>query len=133
MRVAVLDTSAILRLFVPDGPVPEGLEEIVEQAWRAEAILLAPEQALSEAAQVLLKKHRAGRLDASETEEILQSILALPLETAGHREILADSVQIASKKKLTVYDALFIALAAQRDAELFTADRKLARAHVSIR
>ncbi len=129
MRIAVLDTSALLRLFVPDGPVPEGVEEIVEQAWRAEAILLAPEQVLSEAAQVLLKKQEAGILEASEVEEILTSILSMPLETVGHREILADSLHLAEKRKLTVYDALFVVLASKRGAELFTADRKLARAH----
>ena len=53
----------------------------------------------------------------------------MPLETAGHRAILADSLQLARQQKLTVYDALFIALASNRGAELFTADRKLARAH----
>ncbi len=129
MRIAVLDTSALLRLFIPDGPVPDGLEEIVEQAWRAEAILLAPEQALSEAGQVLLKKQEAGLLEASEVGEILKSILSMPLETMGHREILADSLHLAAKKKLTVYDALFVVLASKRGAELYTADRKLARAH----
>jgi hypothetical protein len=29
MKNVVIDTSALIRLYVPDGPIPEGLEECV--------------------------------------------------------------------------------------------------------
>jgi predicted nucleic acid-binding protein len=50
MRVYVLDISALVRLYVPDGPIPEGTEEAIEATWRAEAVALAPELALAEVA-----------------------------------------------------------------------------------
>jgi hypothetical protein len=62
------DTSALLRLFIPDGPIPEGLEERVTEAGRHEAVLLVPSMAFAGATQVLLKKERAGFLTTGEAD-----------------------------------------------------------------
>jgi predicted nucleic acid-binding protein len=127
MRAFVIDTSALIRLYVPDGPLPQGLERAVDLAWRAEASLLAPELALAEAAQVLRKKERSGYLSSQECDEVLDELLGLPIELAGHRDLLARAVEISRERELTVYDALFLALAERHTAELITADRTLAR------
>lgn len=128
MKLVVVDTSALIRLFVPDGPVPDGFEDCVEQAWRAETILLAPELVLAEAGQVLQKKERAGLLSMAEVEEIIEAILDLPLEVVGHRELLPTAVKLARTNSITVYDALFVALAVMRGGTLLTADEALQRA-----
>ena len=59
MKTVVLDTSALMRFYIPDGPIPGDMEKIVESAWQAEAVLLIPELALAEAGQVLLKKQQS--------------------------------------------------------------------------
>ncbi len=128
MKKWVLDTSAIVRLYVPDGPLPEGLEDAVETAWRGDGLLLVPELALAEAAQVLLKKERSGLLEPGEVDGILGEIMGLPLEVAPHRELLPTSLGLARRTDLTVYDAIFLQLALERGAELLTADEELARA-----
>jgi predicted nucleic acid-binding protein len=125
MKAFVVDTSALIRLFVPDGPIPNGLEDAVDLAWRGEAALLAPELALAEAAQVLCKKERAGYLSADESDAIRAEILGVPVDYTGHGGLLEDAVSIARDCDLTVYDALFLALANQRRAELITADARL--------
>ncbi len=125
MKVIVADTSALMRLYVPDGPIPDGLEGHVESAWRAETAILVPEIALAEIAQVLWKKEKAGLLTASETDEILAAVLELPMEVIGHRDLLADAMLLARTHGLTVYDTLFLTLAEKMKAEMFTADRKL--------
>jgi len=56
----VVDTSALLRLFIPDGPVPAGMESALRHAERGNNLLLAPELILAEAAQVLLKNRKRG-------------------------------------------------------------------------
>jgi predicted nucleic acid-binding protein len=125
MKSFVVDTSALIRLYVPDGPLPPGLEEAVDLAWRGEAALFAPELALLEAAQVLLKKERAGYLTTEESTAVLGEIADLPLDLVGHRGLLGAAVALARERDLTVYDAVFVALAAARRAQLITADRAL--------
>lgn len=128
MKRFVFDTSALLRLYVADGPVVAGSEDALEAAWRGDAVLHVPELLFAEVAQVLLKKQRAGHLPSEQAQLILSEILRLPLQVSGHRELLVQAVVLAEARGLTVYDALFLALAQQQAAELLTADAGLARA-----
>jgi predicted nucleic acid-binding protein len=121
----VLDTSALIRLYIPDGEIPSGLEEALRAAWRAERIILIPELALAEAAQVLLKKESAGYITDTEADEILSNILELPMEVVGHYNIIFDALNLSRKYKLTVYDSLFVSLAQKKEATLITADQEL--------
>jgi predicted nucleic acid-binding protein len=125
MKNIVLDTSALIRLYVPDGPLPDGLEPAVSAAWGGEIILLAPELALAEAAQVLRKKEAAGGLTSSEADEILTAVLGLPIEFIRHHKLVADAVALARRHDVTVHDAVFLALAQKERAELITADDRL--------
>ena len=125
MKIVVLDTSAIIRLYVPDGPIPDGLEENIKSAWKGDTALIVPELALAEVAQVLWKKEQAGYIKPSETDEILSAVLELPLEIVGHYDILPDALSMARRHKLTVYDSLFLALAWKKDGRLITADKRL--------
>ena len=121
----VVHTSALVRLFIPDGPVPEVLERAVQSAERGEDVLLAPDLILAETAQVLNKKRLAHLLTDEEVERLVSHILSLPLRITPHSEILRLACQIASREKLTVYDALFLALAEKQGAKLITADSAL--------
>ena len=58
--IAVIDTSAFLRLFIPDGPLPVGVEEFFQGVELGANIALAPELMLVEAANVLNKKRLQG-------------------------------------------------------------------------
>ncbi len=53
MKIVVVDTTALIRPYIPDGPIPDGLEEHIASAWRAETTLIEPELVLAEFAQVL--------------------------------------------------------------------------------
>ena len=128
MKRVVLDTSAIIRFYVPDGDVPEGLAEDVDAAVSGDVALLVPELALAEVGQVLKKKENAGFLAPAESDEILEAILGLPLDVIGHRDILSSAIDVSRRRNLTVYDALFLALALVHRAELISADKKLLRA-----
>ena len=125
MRNLVLDTSALLRFYVPDGPLPEGLEPAIEAAWGGEIMLLAPELAMAEAAQVLRKKEAAGGLTPSEADEILTAVLGLPIEFIRHDRLFPGAVTLARRHNVTVYDALFLALTRKEHAALMTADDRL--------
>ena len=132
MNAVVLDTSALIRLYVPDGPLPEDLENCIASAWCSETILIIPELAFAELTQVLWKKEKAGFLEPFEVDEILSSILELPLEVDGHYAILPDALKIARQYNITVYDAIFLAVAKKRNAKLITADQKLAKVFTDV-
>jgi predicted nucleic acid-binding protein len=126
--IYVVDTSALLRLFIPDGPEPEELADALRETERGNASLIAPELALAEAAQVILKKHRRGLLTRKETDELLADILSLPISYFSHRPLIAFALELASERGLTVYDALFLALAERQSAQLITLDARLRKA-----
>ena len=128
MKVSVLDTSALVRLYLPDGPVPEGTEAALEGAWRGDEVLLIPELALAEVAQVLLKKERAGLLSAEEAKGVLEEILTLPLHVVGQADLMLSAASLARRLNLTIYDALFLALALKRGAPLLTGDQEMSAA-----
>jgi len=93
--------------------------------WLAEGddALAAPEQMRLE---VLSAVRRRGLADADvlRTADILESFRIgwYPVDAPLAR----GAAQIATQFSLTVYDAAFAALAVRLDAELVTADRKLA-------
>ena len=121
----VVDTSALIRLFVPDGPLPETLERAILSAERGEDALLAPDLILAEAGQVLHKKRLANLLTDEDVELLITHILSLPLRITPHSDILTSACKIAPRASLTVYDALFLALAEKHRARLITADSAL--------
>lgn len=126
--IAVIDTSALVRLFIPDGPAIPDLEQAMAEAERGETLLLAPELIWAETAQVLLKKQRAGLLTDVEADELWHDLAALPIRAISHLELIPDALCLARRLNLTVYDALFLALARSRHARLFTGDQKLTNA-----
>jgi predicted nucleic acid-binding protein len=125
--IAVIDTSALLRLILPDGPIPAGLEDFMRGVERGDNKAIAPDLMWVEAANVLNKKRLKGLLSAEETRQALDLILRLPILSLAHREFLPVALELAEQFAMTVYDALFLAVARTKAAKLFTADSQLAR------
>lgn len=88
--------------------------------------LAAPELIDLEVASVLRGQMLAGSLDARRAELALIDLEAMPVRLAPHRPLLARCWQL--RDTLTVYDASYVALAEALDADLLTADRRLAKA-----
>ena len=124
----VIDTSALVRLFVPDGPIPRGLEDALRSAELGNDALLAPDLMLVEAAQVIHRNRQTGLLTDEEAQSLIEAILSLPLRIAAHADLLLDAFRNAAQQRLTVYDALFLSLAEKNNARLITADAELEEA-----
>ena len=123
--IAVVDTSAVLRLFIPDGPIPEGLAAFFRGVETGLHIAIAPELLVVEAANVVIKKQRRGELTADDAMGLVSLLKQMPIRYYGHRALIDDIHRIAVETGLSGYDAVFIALAQDRGAVLFTADQKL--------
>ena len=130
--IGVLDSSAVIRLFIPDGPIPEGLEQFLKGAETGNNIALAPELMLAETANVLHKKSLRDEITDDEGDQLLILIQRLPIRLVSHKELVEGAVQLARDHSLSVYDALFLELARQHNGRLFTGDLELEKAGVNI-
>ena len=130
--IAVIDASALMRLFIPDGPVPQGLEVFFQGVESGRNMALAPELLMAEAASVIHKKRRLGLLSDTEGALLLADVLRMPIRLFSHPPLLPMAFELAGQYSLTVYDSLYLALAAQKGADIFSADANMAKAALSM-
>ncbi len=126
--IAVIDTSALIRLFIPDGPIPQGMEKFFIGVESGSNTAIAPELLLAEAANVVLKKKISGELPEEEGALLLADIQSMPIRLYTHSILILDAYELAGEHGLTVYDALFLALAVKHSASIFSADEKIIEA-----
>jgi predicted nucleic acid-binding protein len=88
--------------------------------------LAAPELLDVEVLSVVRREVLAGRLRERRAQEAIADLRAWGVERVAHRPLLEDAWSL--RGRLTAYDALYVALARARRAELVTADGPLARA-----
>ncbi len=127
MKTVVIDTSALMRLFIPDGPIPAGLDQLILEAEKSETAILAPSLISIEAGQVIYKKWKEKLLTKDEAESLYSDVLSLPIKLYDNSDFAASALSIALSNKTTVYDALFLSIAQFYAATLITVDQKLKR------
>ena len=123
--IGVVGTSALIRLFVPDGPMPDGFDDFLRGVERGINTAIAPELLVVEAANVVNKKRLLGELFKNESDRLLADLLLVPIRLFPHRPILHRAFDLAEQYQLTIYDTIYLALAEDHGAIIFTADRKL--------
>jgi predicted nucleic acid-binding protein len=123
--IGVVDTSALIRLFVPDGSLPDGFDEFLRGVERGLNTAIAPELLLAEAANVINKKRKSEEFDKNESHRLLSDILSVPIRLFPHQPVILRAFEMAREHNLTVYDTLYLALAEDHGAVIFSADRKM--------
>ena len=126
MKRYVIDTSALIRAYLRDGPEVEKVSSVLDAAARGECLLFAPELLLVEFASVLLKKQRQALLTKAEVKALMGDVCTLPLRLYPHAPLVGLALELASEHGLSAYDALFLALARLEKCPLLTADDRLA-------
>ena len=120
-----MDASALLRLYLFDGALSEGLEQVLEGASRGEVLIFVPDLLYLEAASVLTKQVRLELMPADQARGLLHEIGRLLFRSVPASELKDDALTIALEDGLTVYDAAYLALAHRERAKLLTVDSKL--------
>ncbi len=117
----VIDASVAAKWYLPEEH-SEAAEGLLDDRF----LRHAPEALYVEVANVLWKRcHQRGELTAEQVRAIRARLDAAPLEVYPTRDLLDDAVPIALETGRTVYDAIYVALAARLGCRLVTADRRL--------
>ncbi len=124
----VLEASAALRLFLQDGPIPDGLERAMSDATSGSALVFVPALFHTELLHVVLRLERRGIVSGDKSRALLQDLRALPCRTVEHGVYFDAAHALALDHNLSGYAATYLALAGHLGARLLTADDALARA-----
>lgn len=117
----VVDASVLAPALADDGPDGDAA-----RARLRRQSLAAPELIDLETMSVVRRRSQAGHVDARRAALALADLIELPLRRAPHRPLLSRCWEL--RQNLTVYDAVYIALAEALDLVLLTADARLAQA-----
>ena len=123
MTRVVVDSSVAIKWFIR--------EELFAEARRLlapEYELLAPDLLWAELGNVLWKKHRRGELDQRTAAQLLRAFSRLPIEFHAAGRWTEAAFDLAVRHGVTVYDGLYLALAAGNGCRVVTADRRLQEA-----
>ena len=114
----VIDSSTLVKFFSKE----RGWEKVAEIIPEGVVTL---DLAIKEIASALWKKVIKGEMDEGIAVRILSDLLKKEaIIVVNQDEYLTEAFKIAVKYKITVYDALFIALAKSLKTELITSDGK---------
>lgn len=119
MKEAVVDASVAAKWVVEEDHSDQAAELL-----RCDA-LHAPDHWLAEAVNVLWSKVFKGDLAADDAEERMTVLLRAPVIGTPVAQLMPRAFAIAVARTVTVYDALYVALAEKRGIPLVTADRRL--------
>ena len=128
MSLVVVDASVAVKWFLP-----EDGEALVIQALalldaynKDEVRFVVPDLFYVETASAIWKAVRVGRVLRAFGEQAIVLLTQRKLPTVPSLKLLDKAFQIATDRGRTVYDCLYVALAVQADAQLITADARLA-------
>jgi predicted nucleic acid-binding protein len=120
--VRVIDSSALVKYFCRE-PGWERVEQVMLEG------VLTLDLSAKEIANALWKKVARNEMSYEVAMEVVRDIVenkALRMES--QESYLTDAFKIAVEAKVTVYDALFVALAKRKGLELVTCDATQAEA-----
>ncbi|MGE3842627.1 MAG: type II toxin-antitoxin system VapC family toxin [Vicinamibacterales bacterium] len=122
MSLFVVDASVVIKWFLPE------IHSEAARRWlAAEHHYVAPDLLFSELGSVVWKKVRRGELTPAEGRRLATDLVEVAVDTVATRGLLVDAHAVAVGAGVTVYDAMYLALAVRLDAVLITADDKLVR------
>jgi predicted nucleic acid-binding protein len=122
-----VDANLITRLVIAPDDQP------VQQLWRQWQLdrrqLAAPTLLRYEVINALYRYQKQGLLSEDIIRIALKAALTLPIQLHGETDLHRRAIVLAERFALpAAYDAYYLAVAEQLDAELWTADQCLARA-----
>jgi predicted nucleic acid-binding protein len=114
----VIDASVAVKWFLPETHSSAARAYLDDNCER-----LAPDLLYAEFGNAVWKRARRAQLSADEARDVLHGLQLVPIEVYPVQPFLQAAFEIARVLNRTVYDALYLVLAAAHDCPLVTADR----------
>jgi predicted nucleic acid-binding protein len=130
VRNIVLDASVAAKWFVPsvDEPLAEEARTLLRRYAAGDIEFAVPDLFWAETGNILWKSVRMGRLPGKAATEALTTILQYGFPTVPGRDLAENALAISLSTGRAVYDAMYVALAVQREFTFITADERLVNA-----
>lgn len=126
MTSQVIDTSALVKYVLPEEDSPV-VEKLVAYHRAGIANLMAPAYILVESSNVLWKQIQRHNVQPEDAVPSLRALRDLGIRLVPDADLLEDALMLAADNGITVYDALFCALATRENVQLITSDNALVR------
>ncbi len=123
MKTVVVDASVAAKWLIEEPGSDASL-----QLRASEYELVCPDLLFLEVGNVIWRKVRAGEIEEVDGRVMIAAILDAPMQIESAAALLPAAWEIAVRHDRSVYDGVYLALAVALDAQLVTADRRLARA-----
>ena len=121
MSVFVVDASLVIKWFVPE------IHSEAARRWlSASHDYVAPDLLFSEAGNAVWKKVRRKELEETEARQLVIDLAQVAVETVATRSLVEYALALALTAGVTVYDAMYLALAVRLETEVITGDDRFA-------
>ena len=130
MSLIVLDASVAIKWFLPEKLETLATEALalLDRYGKNEIQIIVPDLFWVEFASVLWKAIRRGNFPKVSADAALASLNRFDFSTVPSLKLLDRAFEIATGFERSVYDSIYVALAVQSNAQLVTADERLANA-----
>lgn len=128
MSLIVVDANVAVKWFLPASgeTLTNEAFALFDKYAKDEVRFIVPDLFWVEFANVIWKAARLGRLPKMSTGPALASLAQHKFPTVPSLKLLDSAFQIATAFERTVVDSLYVALAVHSNAQLITADERLA-------
>ena len=121
MSVVVVDASVVIKWYLP-----EDHGEAARRLLDSPDEFIAPDHLFAETTNAVWKAVRRKALSAEDGFEIVERLDdEVEITLVSCRDLAADAYEIAIAYGRSVYDAMYVALAVDRNTRLITADDRL--------
>jgi predicted nucleic acid-binding protein len=126
----VLDASVAIKWVIPSlqEPLIAESQKLLRRFLDGEVEFVVPDFFWAEVGNVLRRGSRQQRWSRDQAEAGAEELLAYNFDTVPSLTLLPEALLIAFDFGLSVYDCLYVALAASAETDLITADERLVNA-----
>ncbi|HEX5325181.1 MAG TPA: type II toxin-antitoxin system VapC family toxin [Acetobacteraceae bacterium] len=115
----MIDASVAVKWVIPE-PFADRARTLLEADG-----MYAPAHWLAEAVNAVRKRASREQLSADDARECASTLVDAPVTPVPLSELLMPAMDLAIRLRISIYDALYVALAAGRQIPLITDDRTL--------
>jgi predicted nucleic acid-binding protein len=119
----VIDTGVVVKWFIPEVD-SDIAHQLLARYLQGVDTPVAPDLLIAECGNVFWRRCRQGDITPEEATESLADLLTLQVPLVPATRLVQSALSLALQHQRTVYDALYLALAQERNCNLITADER---------